>query len=72
MKGFVKKILIRALHTFAQTMLGMLGTEGLGLFDVNWKVILSVSSMSALISILKSIVIGIPEFEKEYDNGDNK
>ncbi len=70
MKEKIKKILIRSLHTFCQTMLGMLGTESLGLFDVNWKSMLSVCLMAALISILKSIVVGIPELQEEnnYDN----
>ena len=63
-----KQIAVRALHTFCQTMLGMLGTEGLGLFQVDWKTVLSVCSMSALISILKSIAVGIPEGESNGNN----
>lgn len=64
----IKSILIRALHTFAQTMLGMLGTETLGLFEVNWKSILSVCTMAMIVSILKSIVIGMPEVDEDGNN----
>jgi len=63
MKEKILRILVRALHTFCQTAVGMIGTEQIGLFDVNWKSILSVCTMSAIVSILKSIAIGMPETE---------
>lgn len=68
MKEIAKKIFIRALHTFAQTMIGMIGTEQIGLFDVNWKTIISVCFMSALVSVLKSIVVGIPEDTRKFNS----
>lgn len=71
MKEKVVKILIRALHTFAQTMLGMLGTESIGIFEVDWKAILSVSLMAAFISVLKSVAFGIPEYEEGSKHGNN-
>lgn len=57
---FVKKILIRALHTAAQTALGMF-TIGTTIKEVDWLNILSVSAVAAVYSILKSIAVGIPE-----------
>lgn len=57
---FVKKILIRALHTAAQTALGMF-TIGATIKEVDWLNILSVSAVAAVYSILKSIAVGVPE-----------
>ncbi len=52
---------IRALKTFAQTMLATIGTTAI-LEDVNWAIVLSASLMAALLSILTSIA-GLPEVE---------
>lgn len=52
---------IRALKTFAQTMLATIGTTAI-LEDVNWTIVLSASLMAALLSILTSIA-GLPEVE---------
>lgn len=57
---FLKKALIRALHTFAQTAAGMI-TVGAALSEVDWLHILSVSAVAFIISFLKSFVVGIPE-----------
>ena len=57
---FVKKILIRALHTAAQTALGMF-TIGATIKEIDWLNILSVSAVAAVYSILKSLAVGIPE-----------
>lgn len=52
---------IRALKTFAQTMLATIGTTAV-LEDVNWTIVLSASLLAALLSILTSIA-GLPEVE---------
>lgn len=52
---------IRALKTFAQTMLATIGTTAI-LEDVNWTIVLSASILAALLSILTSIA-GLPEVE---------
>lgn len=57
---FLKKALIRALHTFAQTAAGMI-TVGAALSEVDWLRVLSVSAVAFIISFLKSFVVGIPE-----------
>ena len=46
----------RAIKTFAQTAIAMIGTNSVGLFDLNWTSILGVSGTAALLSILTSIV----------------
>lgn len=52
---------IRALKTFAQTMIATIGTTAV-LEDVNWTVVLSASLLAGLLSILTSVA-GLPEVE---------
>lgn len=52
---------IRALKTFAQTMIATIGTTAV-LENVNWTVVLSASLLAGLLSILTSIA-GLPEVE---------
>lgn len=62
-KEFLIAALIRAIHTFAQAALGMI-TVGNAFADVNWLQVLSVSGVAAIVSILKSFAIGLPEVKK--------
>lgn len=55
---WVKQAGIRALKTFCQTALSML-TVGQALFDVDWRHVLSVSLVAAIISVLTSLA-GLP------------
>lgn len=50
---------IRAVKTFAQTMIATIGTTAV-LEDVNWAVVISASILAALLSILTSVA-GLPE-----------
>lgn len=52
---------IRAIKTFAQTMLATIGTTAV-IEAVNWKVVLSASLLAALLSVLTSVA-GLPEVE---------
>lgn len=52
---------IRALKTFAQTMIATIGTTVI-IEDVNWAVVVSASALAALLSILTSVA-GLPEVE---------
>lgn len=58
-KEWFEAALVRAIKTFAQTMLGSI-TLGLAVKEVDWMFALSVSTVSAIYSILTSIA-GIPE-----------
>ncbi|MBO5040712.1 MAG: hypothetical protein J6D09_06425 [Clostridia bacterium] len=62
---------IRALKTFAQTAIAMLGTSML-LSEVDWLSLLSASVLSGLLSLLTSVV-GLPELKnsEENENEDN-
>lgn len=57
---FFMAALTRAIRTGAQTALSML-TIGMGVFDVKWLELLSITLMAMLVSILTSIVTGLPE-----------
>jgi hypothetical protein len=46
----------RAVKTWAQSALAFLGTGTVGLFEVNWENLLSVSFGAAFLSILTSII----------------
>lgn len=54
---------IRALRTLAQTAIATIGTTAL-IEDINWAVVASASAVSAILSILTSIVTGLPEVEE--------
>lgn len=60
-KDFWKAAFIRAGHTFAQTFIAMIPSSAAVLSDVNWKVVFSASVLAAVISLGKSIVVGLPE-----------
>lgn len=62
-KEFLIAALIRALRTFAQAAIGMIAV-GSAFADVNWLEVLSVSGVSAVLSILTSIATGLPEVKK--------
>lgn len=63
MKKFLKAALIRALHTMAQTAIAMIGTTAL-LEQVNWLAVLSGTVLAGILSFLKSMVVGLPEVDK--------
>ena len=63
MKDWIKAAGIRALKTFAQTAVGMLGGELVGILEVDWLGVLSVAATAAVLSLLTSVA-GLPELEK--------
>lgn len=63
-KKFWKKAGIRALHTVAQAALSYIGTSVLFIRDVNWLNVASAAILAGIISILKSLAIGIPEVDE--------
>ena len=46
----------RALKTWAQTAIAFLGSGSIGLFEINWSNMLSVSLGAAFLSVLTSIL----------------
>ena len=53
---------IRALKTFAQTMVGVIGGSAL-IAQVNWQTVLSSAALAALLSLLTSVA-GLPEVKE--------
>ena len=61
-KAWLKPLLARAGHTFAQVLLAGIGTAKV-IEEVDWKVALSMACLSALCSIVKSLAVGMPEVD---------
>ena len=59
-KAWIKALGARAGYTFAETLLAAIATAQL-IEEVDWRVALSMACLAALVSILKSIVVGMPE-----------
>lgn len=64
LKSWIFRASVRALKTWAQTMLGFVAV-GFALDEINWGYALSVSVVALIFSLLTSIV-GLPEVD--YDN----
>lgn len=61
---WAKAALIRAVRTFAESMLAYIGTGAIVLGDVNWLAALSAGGMGAVIAILIALA-GLPEVGDE-------
>lgn len=61
---FIKAALIRAGRTVAQTAIATIGTVAV-MEDVNWVMVISASCLAGILSILTSIVTGLPEVEDD-------
>ena len=55
---------IRAIKTFAQSAVAMLGGDMVGILDVQWPAVLSVAATAAVVSLLTSVA-GLPELEQK-------
>ena len=63
-KDFLKKALIRAARTFAQTAFAMI-TVGATFSEIDWGHMLSVAGVAAVGSILTSLATGLPEVDDD-------
>lgn len=61
-KEWVKAAGVRAVKTMAQTFVATVGTEAV-LSAVDWKVVVSASILSGILSVANSVA-GIPEVEE--------
>lgn len=62
---FWKATLIRAVRTFAESMLAFIGTGAMILKDVDWLAALSAGGLGFVIAVLMALATGIPEAKKE-------
>lgn len=58
---FWKAALIRAAHTFFQAFIAAIPSSAAVLSDVNWKLVFSAAVLAAVMSLAKSVVVGLPE-----------
>ena len=63
MKDFIRAVLIRAAYTVAETAVGVIGASTV-LSEVDWKTVLSAAALAGIVSVLKSIAVGLPECDK--------
>lgn len=61
-KSFWRATAIRAIKTICQTAIATIGTATL-ISEVNWKVVISASILAGILSVLTSIVTGLPEVD---------
>jgi hypothetical protein len=62
-KQWLKCAAIRAVKTLAQSAIATIGTAA-AMGEVNWKLVLSASALSAVLSLLTSLA-GLPEVKGE-------
>lgn len=64
-KVWLKRAVIRAIKTFAQTAIALI-PAGISIAEVNWLTVLGTSALAALLSMLTSIA-GLPEVDMEEE-----
>ena len=69
-KRWLKATGIRALKTMAQSALACMSTSAM-IEDINWRMVVSVSVLSGMLSICTSFA-GLPEVKEDEDNGNSK
>ena len=55
MKETIKKILLKTLKTMAETAIAVIGTNAVGVTDVDWIGLLSATALSGLLTVLFNI-----------------
>ena len=59
-KNWLKAAMVRCVKTVAQTAVGMLTGNMVGIMEVDWIAVLSVSALAGVVSLLTSLG-GLPE-----------
>ena len=65
-KKWIKAAAIRAVRTVAQSALATIGSAAV-LGDVNWIMVGSAAALAGVLSVLTSVVTGLPETEVTYE-----
>ena len=58
---FAQASAIRAVKTFAQTAVSLVGTNTMGITQIDWVGVLSGAGLAAVLSLLTSVATGLPE-----------
>ena len=64
LKIWIKAATIRSIKTMAQTALSLISTTAVVLNDINWSIVFSSSILAGFLSLLTSIVTGLPEVKE--------
>lgn len=62
-KKWLKAASVRAVKTVAQTAVSLIGTNAIGITEVDWVAVLSASVLAGIVSVLTSIA-GLPEVKE--------
>lgn len=62
-KNWIKAAGVRAIKTVAQTAVALIGTNAIGITEVNWAGVASGAALAGIVSLLTSLA-GIPEVEE--------
>ena len=60
-KSFWRYALIRALRTFCQSLVTLIGTDAVNIVNIDWLTCLGIAATTAVMSLLTSIATGLPE-----------
>ncbi len=63
-KKWLKAAGIRAIKTVSQTAVALIGTNAVGITEVDWLAVLSASALAGVVSLLTSIA-GLPEVQED-------
>lgn len=64
MSDFIKAASIRAIRTMAQTAVALIGTNAIGVTEVNWMGVASGAALAGIVSVLTSVATGLPEVKE--------
>lgn len=64
MKKWICAAGIRAIKTFCQGMVALIGADYINIIDIDWPYIIGTSATMALLSLLTSIA-GLPELDED-------
>ena len=60
-KLLLKAALFRALKTFCEMLASLIGTQQIGIHQLDWPNMLSITATATLLSVLWSVAGGLPE-----------
>ena len=67
---FAQASAVRAVRTFAQTAVSLVGTNTMGITQIDWVGVLSGAGLAAVLSLLTSVATGLPEVGETAEGGD--
>jgi len=65
--NWVKAAGIRAVKTFCQTAVALIGTNAVGVTSVDWIGVASGAALAGIVSVLTSLATGLPEVSEVQD-----